>query len=434
MAPGNAPRNDPETPSAARSCATLASKEEPVMYDAIVVGARCAGAPTAMLLARRGYRVLMVDRAGFPSDTLSTHYIHQPGVARLKRWGLLERVVASNCPPAVRQVVDVGPFAIAGTPPPIEGVAEAYAPRRRVLDQILVEAAVAAGAELREHVAVEELLTDGQRVTGIRGRSAGGAAVAETGAIVIGADGLRSLVARSVAAPVHDDRAPLTCAFYSYWSGVAGAGPELYVRPDRMIVTGPTNDGQRMVIVFWPNAAFDAVRADVEGSFMAALDLVPALAERVRAGHRSERFHGTADLPFFFRKPYGPGWALVGDAGYHKDPITAQGIADAFRDAELIAEAIDDGLAGRRALDDALGEYEQRRNEAARATYELTYQFATLQPPPPEMQLLLAALRHDQAQADRFFGTIAGTVPIPEFFAPENMGRIIRAAGSGAAA
>src|SRR5262245_35984456 len=398
------------------------------MYDAIVVGARCAGSSTAMLLARKGYRVLMVDRAGFPSDTLSTHYIHQPGAARLQRWGLLDRVAASNCPPATRQRVDFGPFALAGTPPPIDGVAVAYAPRRRVLDQILVEAAVAAGAELREHIAVEELLTDGGRVTGIRGRSAGGAAVTETAALVVGADGLRSMVARSVEAPTYDDRPPMTCAFYSYWGGVAGAGPALYPRPGRMIVSGPTNDGQRIVIVFWPNADFDAVRADVEGNFMAALDLAPGLAEQVRAGQRSERFHGTADLPFFFRKPYGPGWALVGDAGYHKDPITAQGIGDAFRDAELLAEAIDDGLAGRRRLDDALADYERRRNEAVRPIYGLTQQFAALQPPPPEMQQLLAALRHDQAQADRFFGTIAGTVPIPEFYAPENIGRIMAAA------
>jgi 2-polyprenyl-6-methoxyphenol hydroxylase-like FAD-dependent oxidoreductase len=398
------------------------------MYDAIVVGARCAGSATAMLLARRGYRVLMVDRAGFPSDTLSTHYIHQPGVARLKRWGLLDRVVASSCPPTVGQRVDFGPFALAGAPPPFDGVAEAYAPRRRVLDQILVEAAVAAGAELREHVAVEELLTDRGRVTGIRGRSAGGAAVTETAALVIGADGLRSMVARRVEAPLYDDRPPLTCAFYSYWGGLDLDGAALYPRPGRMIVTGPTNDGQRVVIVFWPNAAFDQVRVDVERQFMAALDLAPDLAERVRGGQRSERFHGTADLPFFFRKPYGPGWALVGDAGYHKDPITAQGISDAFRDAELLAEAVDDGLAGRRRLDDALADYERRRNEAVRPIYGLTQQFAALEPPPPEMQHLMAALRHDQAQADRFFGTIAGTVPIPTFFAPENIGRIMGAA------
>src|SRR5438045_803498 len=173
------------------------------MYDAIVIGARCAGSPTAMLLARQGYRVLLLDKASFPSDTLSTHYIHQPGVARVKRWGLLDRVAASNCPPVRRQMLDVGPFAVVGSPPPVDGVADGYAPRRTVLDQILVEAAVAAGAELREHFSMDDLVTDGGRVVGIRGRAVGGGTVTEKARIVIGADGLHSMVARSVQAATY---------------------------------------------------------------------------------------------------------------------------------------------------------------------------------------------------------------------------------------
>src|SRR5436190_14545399 len=127
------------------------------MYDVIVVGARCAGSPTAMLLARKGYRVLLVDKGTFPSDTMSSHLIWQPGVARLERWGLLDRVVASNCPPITTWAYDFGPFALHGTPPPADGVAMAYAPRRTVLDKLLVDAAVEAGAELREAFAVQEV-------------------------------------------------------------------------------------------------------------------------------------------------------------------------------------------------------------------------------------------------------------------------------------
>jgi 2-polyprenyl-6-methoxyphenol hydroxylase-like FAD-dependent oxidoreductase len=149
------------------------------------------------------------------------------------------------------------------------------------------------------------------------------------------------------------------------------------------------------------------------------------LAERVHQGRREERFTGTAQLYNFFRKPHGPGWALVGDAGYHKAPDTAQGINDAFRDAELVAEAVDCGLCGKRPMEAALAEYEQRRNEAALPMYELTCQVATLEPPQPQMQHLFAALRHNQEQTNRFFGALAGTVPIPEFFAPENIGRIM---------
>jgi 2-polyprenyl-6-methoxyphenol hydroxylase-like FAD-dependent oxidoreductase len=395
------------------------------MYDAIVVGARCAGSPTAMLLARQGYRVLLLDKARFPSDTLSVHYIHQPGGARLKRWGLLDRVVASNCPPVRQQRLDFGPVVLAATPPPADGVADGYAPRRTVLDALLVEAAAAAGAEVRERFTVDALVVDGGQVAGVRGHAAGGAVVTEAARLVVGADGRRSLVARAVAAPAYETRPVFTCAYYAYWDGFPVDGAELYARPDRMLLAGPTNDGQTLVIVYWPVAAFGAVRADVERHFMAALDLVPSLAERARAATRVERFRGTADLPNFYRKPYGPGWALVGDAGYHKDPITAQGITDAFRDAELLAAAIDDGFAGRRPPAEALAGYERARNEATRPLYELTCQFAALQPPPPALQQLIAALRGNQAQAERFVGTVVGTVPIPEFFAPENLGQIM---------
>jgi 2-polyprenyl-6-methoxyphenol hydroxylase-like FAD-dependent oxidoreductase len=402
------------------------------MYDAIVVGARCAGSPTAMLLARKGYRVLLVDKARFPSDTLSVHYIHQPGGACLKRWGLLDQVIASNCPPVRRQRLDFGPFALEGTPPPADGVADGYAPRRTILDKILVDAAAAARAEVRERFTVDEIVMDGDRVTGLRGHAAGGAVVTETARIVIGADGLHSSVARAVQAPEYEVRPVFTCAYYSYWSDLPLAGAALYSRPERMLLAGPTNDGQTLVIIYWPIAAFHEVRTDIEGRFLASLDLAPELAEQVRAGRRAERFRGTADLPNFYRKPYGPGWALVGDAGYHKDPITAQGISDAFRDAELLAGAIDEGFSGRQPLEAALADYEETRNAATRPVYDMTCQFAALQPPPPEMQQLMAALRGNQEQTDRFFGTVVGTVPIPEFFAPENLGRITGMAAAGA--
>jgi flavin-dependent dehydrogenase len=192
-----------------------------------------------------------------------------------------------------------------------------------------------------------------------------------------------------------------------------------------MIITGPTNDGLQIVVAFWPRDEFKAVRDDVERSFLEAVALAPALAERLSAGERVDRFFGIADLPFYYRKPFGPGWALVGDAGYHKDPITAQGITDAFRDADLLADALDAGFTGARSLDSALGEYEQRRNEETRGLYELTYELASLAPPPPEQQALFGALRHNDEEAGRFFGVIAGTVRPDEFFAPDNLGRIV---------
>ena len=380
------------------------------MYDAIVVGARCAGSPTAMLLARAGHRVLLVDRAGFPSDTLSTHYIHQPGVARLRGWGLLDRVVATGCPPARRMTFDVGPFALSGAPTPADGADAAYAPRRYLLDQILLEAASAAGAEVRERFSVGELLIEDGRVTGIRGREAGGATVTERAGIVVGADGMRSRVARAVGAPTYHERPGRTCAYYTYWSGVPLDGAELYPRDGRMVIAGPTNDGRTIVTVFWPRAEFHLVRADIERSFLEAVALAPSLAERLRGGRRDERFYGTGELPFFYRRPYGPGWAL-----------TAQGISDAFRDAELLAGSIDEGLRGHRPLGDALADYERRRNEAALPLYDFTYELASLEPPTADMQALFGALRDDPEQTSRFFGVIAGTVPIAEFFARDDV-------------
>lgn len=400
------------------------------MYDVIVVGARCAGSPTAMLLARKGHRVLLLDKAGFPSDTLSAHYIHQPGVAKLHRWGLLDKVVASGCPPVERQVFDVGPFALTGSPPPADGITAGYAPRRTILDKILLDAAVDAGVDVREHFSVEELVTDGERVTGIRGRSQGGSLVQEEARIVVGADGMRSLIARMIGAPTYSEQPASSCAYYTYWSNVPMPAVELYPRPERMLIAAPTNDGLTMTIVYWPKTDFPQVRADIEGQFMRALDMVPSLAERVRAGSRAEKFRGSADLSGFFRRPYGPGWALVGDAGYHKDPITAQGITDGFRDAELLADAIDDTFAGRLSTEDALAGYEHKRNEAVMPMYQLTCDLAKLQPPPPEMLSLFAALRDNEEESGRFLGTIAGTVPIPEFFSPENMRRVTDAMGS----
>jgi flavin-dependent dehydrogenase len=378
-----------------------------------------------MLLARKGYRVLLVDRDGFPSDHMSTHWIHQPGIARLERWGLRERLVATGCPPIASVSMDLGPFALRGTPPPSGDVAEAYCPRRTVLDKLLVDAAVEAGVELRERFSVQDLVWDGDRVIGITGRSANGTIVTEKARIVIGADGIHSLVARQVEAPTYNTKPALSCAYYSYWSGLDLDGVEFYPRDHRGFGVLPTHNGLACIIVGWPHEEFHEYRADIEGNYLKTLELAPALAERVRAGKREERFTGTADMPNFFRKPYGPGWALVGDAGYHKDSITAQGITDAFRDAELVAEAVDAGLSGKRAIEEAMAEYEQGRNEAAFPIYEFTCQLAALEPPPPEQQALFAALGHNQEQTNRFMGVLAGTVPVGEFFSPENIGQIM---------
>ena len=401
-------------------------------YDAIVIGARCGGSPTAMLLARNGYRVLLVDKATFPSDTMSTHLAHPPAVAALARWGILDQLEATNCPPITNYSFDFGPVTVSGTPRPANGAAKAYCPRRIVLDALLVEAAVEAGAELREAFTVEEILVDDGGVKGIRGHAKGGATVTEEARVVVGADGRHSLVAKAVQPERYNEVEPVTPVYYTYWSGLPASAFETYIRAedDRGWAAIPTHDGLTCVVQGWPQSEFKANRKDVEGAYMKSFELAPEFAERMRGAQREAPFVGARDLPGFFLKPYGPGWALVGDAGYHKHPITAFGISDAFRDAEAVAGALDDAFAERRPYDEAMADYQRARDDEALPIYEFTNDFAKIEPPPPEMQQLIGAMQGNQQAMDDFVSVMAGMLPAPEFFAPENAGRIMAQAGA----
>jgi flavin-dependent dehydrogenase len=396
-------------------------------YDAIVVGARCAGSPTAMLLARRGHRVLLVDRATFPSDTISTHLIHPPGMASLERWGLLDPVIATGSPPIDTYAFDLGPFRISGAPGTVE-TPVAYAPRRTVLDRLLVDAASEAGAEVRERFTVESLVMDGRRVVGVRGHSKGGKTVTELARVVIGADGRHSFVADAVDAQEYNEKPQLQVSYYTYWSGLPMDGRfETALRPGLGYAAWPTNDDLTLVIAGRSIDEFDAVRRDIEATYLETLEIAPAFAERVRGAKREERFVGTA-VRGYFRKPFGPGWALVGDAGYNKDFITAQGMHDAFRDAELCATALDEALEGRRSFENAFGEYQIRRDEQVLPMYEFTAELAALAPPPPEMQQLLSAVSTSREAMDGFARVAAGVTSPADFFSDENAERILAAA------
>jgi 2-polyprenyl-6-methoxyphenol hydroxylase-like FAD-dependent oxidoreductase len=398
-------------------------------YDAIVVGARCAGSPTAMLLARQGYRVLLLDKATFPSDTISTHIVWPHGAEIMDRWGLLDRLAATGCPPiALNMVFDVGPFALVGGVPDANGGRGGYCPRRTVLDKLLVDAAVESGAELREGFVVEELVWSGDRVVGLRGRSRHGAKAEERARVVIGADGVHSLVAKAVGAPEYDVKPPLMTFYYSYYSGFAADDVEQYVRAHRGAACFPTHDGLTLIAAVWPSARFEEVRADIEGHVKKVHESAPAVADRLGRARREEKWVGTAGVPNYFRRPHGPGWALVGDAGYDKDPITAQGISDAFIDAESLTRALDAGFSGTRPLEEALAEHQSQRDRRAKPMYDFTCQLATLEPPPPEMQQLFAALRGNREATNEFYSALTGSRPLQSFLNPENVGRIIAGA------
>lgn len=363
------------------------------MYDVIVVGARVAGSPVGMLLARAGYSVLIVDRDEFPSDTMSTHFVHPWGLARLQRWGLLDALLATGCPTFPNIRLQAGSFVMPRPVEPTDGVTVACAPRRTVLDALLVEAAREAGAEVRGRFSVREVLVEDGRVVGIRGRNADGSDVEERARIVVGADGLHSAVARAAGAATYNEQPTLTCGYFAYFEDVPAEMAEIYHDEGCIALLFPTHDGQSCIAVQRPRAEFITMRADIEGGFFAVLDRFGNLGDRVRRGHRVTRWQGAGDLPNQFRVPYGPGWALVGDAGYYKDPITGTGISDAFRDAELLASALERGLSGAKPMEEALAGYQRARDSEAMPLYQQTLFLATL----PSPERLAAGMRASAA-------------------------------------
>jgi flavin-dependent dehydrogenase len=354
-------------------------------HDVVVVGARAAGAATALLLARLGYDVVLVDRAVFPADTISTHQIARTGVVQLHRWGLLEAVLDSGAP-AIHQVT----FSVEGqsTTRAIKdkaGVDLLVAPRRYILDSLVAEAAAAAGADVRMGVTVSGVhLNDLGRATGVYGHDAAGAPVEIDARFVVGADGLRSRVARAVGAEVIEDRGDDGAVQYAYFAGLPWDGIELNVADRALTGVFPTHDNEACIWICSPSAdARDARRraASREEAFTAYLDrTAPDLATRLRDGRRTSAVTGMLRTPNLLRRAHGPGWALVGDAGYHRDAVTGHGLSDAYRDAELLAVALDQALSGGTEERVALAGYQHQRDTALRDIFELTCALAGYPP------------------------------------------------------
>lgn len=394
------------------------------MFDVIVVGARCAGAPLAMLLARRGAKVLLVDRATFPSDIPHGHYIHRHGPRRLREWGLLDRV-AAHTPAVSNMLIDVGDFPLRVGNLIEDGLAWGYGPRRSTLDQILSDAAVESGVEFRAGVSVSEYLFDGDRLVGIRGRHAG-SQIEERATITVGADGRNSMLARVVDAPMYQQVRTILCYYFSYWSDIETEPFELYVRTNerRVIFSFRTENDLFAVFIGAPIEEFADIRRDIDRGFMRTLDLAPDFASRVRAGTRQERFYGASDLPNFYRKPYGPGWALVGDAGLHKDPFMALGICDAFRDVALLADAISEGLSSR-PMEEALADFEAKRNAASAADFDQNIAEARFAPVPATALALRQAVKDRPEDATLMIKARNAMIDRSAFFNPQNLQRLL---------
>jgi menaquinone-9 beta-reductase len=338
-------------------------------YDVIIVGARCAGAATAMLLGRHGARVLAIDRGPYGADTVSTHALMRGAVLQLHRWHVLPAVIEAGTPPVKVTTFFYDDEALTVPIKARGGIDALYAPRRAVLDRILVDAAVDSGAEIVHQVRLRELVQSHEgRVKGAVLEDANGVRRRVLADVVIGADGLRSSVARLVGAqPYHHGR-HASGIVYGYWSGLDLEGYRWCYRSGVSVGAIPTNDGLAIVFVALPTPEFHrALFGDVAAGYHRLLrEAAPDLADDVRSARQDGGFHGFAGHPGFFRQSWGSGWALVGDAGYFKDPLTAHGITDALRDAELLADAIGVGS------ELALANYQQTRDDLSRDLFEIT--------------------------------------------------------------
>jgi 2-polyprenyl-6-methoxyphenol hydroxylase-like FAD-dependent oxidoreductase len=344
-------------------------------YDVVVVGARVAGAATAMLLARHGVRVLLLDRSRYGADTLSTHALMRGGVLQLARWGLLDQVAAAGTPPIRRTT-----FRYAGEVVPISirpgyGVDALYAPRRTVLDPILVDAAVAAGADTWFGATVTDLLRAPDRtVIGVAGRDRDGEPFSLRARLVIGADGVRSTVAGLVAAPFERLGAAATAVTYGYWSGVETDGYEWNFHPNATSGVIPTNGGQACIYASAPPDQVGRGGMETLRRIVAAAE--PELLTRLDAAEAPDAVRTFTGRPGHIRRAWGPGWALVGDAGYFKDPISAHGMTDALRDAELLARRAVEVIHHGADDADALAAYQAERDRLSVALFDVIEQIA----------------------------------------------------------
>ncbi|WP_245654933.1 NAD(P)/FAD-dependent oxidoreductase [Streptomyces catenulae] len=358
-----------------------------------------------MLLAERGYSVEIVDRNPVGADTLSTHWIRWPGVRQLHEWGLVPELENSGCPPVRGVSLDFEGRVLTGVPRAGRAEAVTYAPRRTALDALLVAAARTRGARLRERFSVTGLVTVDGRVTGVRGSGPDGPATLRA-RLVVGADGRNSTVARLAGSAVVEDRGTLARSLYAYWSGVTEPGVRVVFRGRRGISLWPTHDGLTVVsLIFPPEEAPGPGRA--AEFYTAALRAVPEVEQALKGGALVTGPRAAA-VRNARRHAHGPGWVLAGDAGHHKDPVSAQGISDAFADAAVLADALGAGLRDATALDEALAGYAATRDAQRLAAFAYTCEQAELRPFGADFLADLGRTAADAQATGAFVNTFVG--------------------------
>lgn len=385
----------------------------------VIVGARCAGSPLAAMLARRGLRVCLLDRARFPSETLSTHVIQPCGVSSLRRLGALDAVLAAGAVPLTHLTLVAEDARIDATVDPATYGAPSLSVRRIVLDHLLVEAAASAGAEVRTETAVTGLLQVDGRVAGIETKHG------RIGArLVVGADGRSSTVASLVGAREYRVAPPGRVFSWAYFEGVSEAEARLRLGSvgDLTYVSSPTDAGLHLAAVCSPFETRDAFLADREGGFMAGIAAWPELADVLAGGRRVGPIRVLANWHGYFREAAGPGWVLLGDAGHFKDPSPAQGISDALRHGERLADTVVSGLDGTADVDEELRRWWRWRD---RDGYEMHW-FATdmgAVSPTPLGTEFIREVAADEAAAEKLLRILNHDVPPSKLLTPTRLGR-----------
>ena len=351
--------------------------------DVVVVGARCAGSASAIALASHGLRVVVLDKARFPSDTLSTHLLWPAGLVELQALGVLDAVTALGAPPMPIAYAFAGGIEVRADYTPVDGIAHAMCVRRTGLDAALVTRARALGADVREHTNVTDVVERGGRVVGVRYRDPDGTHEV-LASLVVGADGRRSTVAQLVgsAAPYRARPSGRAC-YYGYWRDHADEWRSVAAQwreGGELGTAFPCDDGMVLVLLQPPVGRADEFAVDVETAYRQTIDKMPGLVDRLRGRELIGPVRSATDIESYFRRSSGAGWALAGDAGHFKDPVTAQGIRDALRYGRLLGDAVHDRLGDPDELDAALRRWERDRDRDCLEVYQWTNQLARGEP------------------------------------------------------
>lgn len=397
-------------------------------FDVVVVGSRVAGASTALLLAKLGLRVLLADKARFPSDTLSSHQLQVPGAAALHRWGLLGQVLQQGSSAVSELELTVRDWTVRGRLPEVDGVSVLVSPRRLRLDHLLRTAANDAGADVADRFAVDGLEIVGGRVVGVVGRDGGRATRRVKADLVIGADGKNSIVSTTVRAPIMRSHPRQTFAAYAYWSGLVLERAEVHHLPGRAIAAFPTDDGLTVTFVAAPTSELAVARSDPVDFVRRALRGSGRLGTLIEGLQPVERVRLAPDLPHRMLKAHGPGWALVGDAGLVMDPVTAQGMTNAFLSAEMLAGSVAQAMQRDRRLDSYLHLYQDQRDRALAGMFAFTAELAALRPSVGS-GLMVRRLGRSQAEVDRLLAVFSGVEQPERFFRVTSLARSLGAVG-----